>query len=95
MFNGRDYFACPAFPLADLVDPTGAGDSFAGAFCGYMAQQLVWDETVFRKAVLMGMLVASFTVQDFSIGALKALTLSRLEETYARYYAVAGLPVRL
>lgn len=95
MFNGSDYFACPAFPLADLVDPTGAGDSFAGAFCGYMAQQSVWDEEVFRKAVLMGVLVSSFTVQDFSVGALKTLTTSHLEAAYSNYYAVAGLPVRL
>jgi sugar/nucleoside kinase (ribokinase family) len=95
MFNGTDYFACPAFPLADLVDPTGAGDSFAGAFCGYMAKVDAWDETVFRKAVLMGVLVSSFTVQDFSIGALKTLTLARLEETYAQYYAVSGLPASL
>ena len=81
--------------MADLVDPTGAGDSFAGAFCGYMAQQSVWDEEVFRKAVLMGVLVSSFTVQDFSVGALKTLTTSHLEAAYSNYYAVAGLPVRL
>lgn len=92
MYDGVQYFACPAFPLADLVDPTGAGDSFAGAFCGYMAQQPVWDASTFRKAVLNGLLVSSFTVQDFSIGALKGLTVDRLQDSYAQYRMIAGLP---
>ncbi len=92
MFDGKTHFACPAVPLSDLVDPTGAGDSFAGAFCGYLARETVWDESVFRRAVLMGVLVSSFTVRDFSIGALKPLSESVLRQAYADYYAVSGLP---
>jgi len=92
MFNGETTFACPAVPLSNLVDPTGAGDSFAGALCGYLAKETVLDESAFRRAVLMGVLVSSFTVRDFSIGALKALDLNLLQGAYEDYYATSGIP---
>lgn len=95
MFNGETTFACPAVPLSDLVDPTGAGDSFAGAFCGYLAKEPHLDEAAFRRAVLTGVLVSSFTVRDFSIGALKSLDLNLLKEAYDAYYATSGIPVLL
>jgi sugar/nucleoside kinase (ribokinase family) len=92
MFNGESYFSCPAVPLFELADPTGAGDSFAGALCGYLARETVWSEETFRKAVLMGVLVSSFTVRDFSIGALKPLNEAILHHAYREYYDIAGLP---
>jgi sugar/nucleoside kinase (ribokinase family) len=95
MFNGEETFSCPAMPLSNLVDPTGAGDSFAGALCGYLAKEPHLNEDAFRRAVLTGVLVSSFTVRDFSIGALRSLDLDMLKAAYAEYYAISGIPTRL
>lgn len=74
MFSGRSYFSAPAFPLELIKDPTGAGDTFAGGFIGYLAGAGALTETAFRKAVIVGTAMASFTVEAFSldrIGNLK------------------------
>lgn len=74
MFSGKDYFSAPAFPLETIKDPTGAGDTFAGGFIGYLAGARKLSESTFRKAVIVGTAMASFTVEDFSlkrIGGLK------------------------
>lgn len=83
MFNSAGIFMAPAFPIAGVVDPTGAGDSFAGAFIGYLAEAgahrdmaqadpALW-ETLLRRAVLAGCCMASFTVEDFSVHRLTRL----------------------
>jgi sugar/nucleoside kinase (ribokinase family) len=74
MFSKHDYFTAPAFPLELIKDPTGAGDTFAGGFIGYLASARSLNETSFRKAVVIGTAMASFTVEEFSlqrIGSLK------------------------
>jgi len=74
MFSNGDYFSAPAFPLESIKDPTGAGDTFAGGFIGYLAGAPNLDETTFRQAVIVGTTMASFTVEEFSlqrIGNLK------------------------
>ncbi|MBX7246800.1 MAG: hypothetical protein K1X53_14990 [Candidatus Sumerlaeaceae bacterium] len=74
MFSGKDYFTAPAFPLEFIKDPTGAGDTFAGGFIGYLAGAASLSDTTFRKAVMVGTAMASFTVEEFSlkrIGNLK------------------------
>lgn len=73
MFSGRDYFVAPAFPLELIKDPTGAGDTFAGGFIGYLAGAQRLTESTFRKAVIVGTAMASFTVEDFSLGRLAGL----------------------
>lgn len=67
MFSGNDYFSAPAFPLELVKDPTGAGDTFAGGFIGYVAGAPVLDERTFRQAVIVGTAMASFTVEQFSL----------------------------
>lgn len=68
MFLSRDEsFVMPAFPLADVVDPTGAGDSFAGGFMGYLASTGETDTSALKKAMAYGTIVASFNVEDFSL----------------------------
>ena len=68
MFLGPDEaFVMPAYPLEDVVDPTGAGDSFAGGFMGYLAAQGHFDPKHLKKAMAYGTVVASFNVQDFSL----------------------------
>jgi sugar/nucleoside kinase (ribokinase family) len=65
---GRDsVFSAPAYPLKTLKDPTGAGDSFAGGFLGYLAGRRSLNETVFRQAIVVGTTLASFCCQGFSV----------------------------
>ena len=65
LFEGDDIFAVPAYPLRNVLDPTGAGDTFAGGFMGYLASQDNVSSTTLRQAVVHGTLVASFTCEAF------------------------------
>jgi len=71
--NG-DMFVLPAYPAADVKDPTGAGDSFAGALMGYLAQAGNTDFETLARAVAYGTVVASFTIADFSLDGLTSVT---------------------
>jgi sugar/nucleoside kinase (ribokinase family) len=84
VFTPNSVFLAPAFLVDEVIDPTGAGDSFAGAVVGYLAQQGVsrhmvkndpsaWEQLI-RRAIVNGTVMASFTIQDFSVGRLKTLT---------------------
>lgn len=74
------FFVVPAFPVELVVDPTGAGDSYAGGVMGYIAKAGSTDPATLRKAVVYGGLVASFLVEGFSLDTLKMLTIEKLEE---------------
>ena len=76
------FFSAPAFPLEDIHDPTGAGDSFAGAFVGYLAKAGRVDHDTLRKAVIYGSVIASFNVEAFSLGRLLTLTQADIDERY-------------
>jgi sugar/nucleoside kinase (ribokinase family) len=80
LFTADDYFAVPAYPLEEVFDPTGAGDSFAGGFMGYLAQAESLDAGTLRRAAVYGSAVASFTVQAFGVERLKSLTRAEVEE---------------
>ncbi len=67
-------FVLPAYPATDVVDPTGAGDSFAGGLMGYLAQVRTTDFDTLKTAVAYGTVVASFTISDFSLDGLKKIT---------------------
>jgi sugar/nucleoside kinase (ribokinase family) len=82
MFSEEGSFAAPAYPLEEVFDPTGAGDTFAGGFLGYLAGTPKVDEAALRRAVVMGSTLAFFCVEAFSLDRL--LTLSR-PEIDARY----------
>lgn len=73
------YFSLPSYPVANVVDPTGAGDSFAGAFIGYLAKNKNIDAVSLKKAIAYGNTVASFTVEDFSIDGLLKITSKDIE----------------
>ena len=75
--------AIPAYPSDRLIDPTGAGDSFAGGFVGYLAKAGTTDEATFQRAMIAGTLISSHTVQGFSLEPLKTLTLDHLNEQFA------------
>ena len=79
------YFAAPAFPLIKVVDPTGAGDSFAGGFVGFLAKMRKFNEEKMRKALVYGNIMASFNVEDFSFRNLISLNMEKLEIRYKQY----------
>ena len=91
-YNGKDLFTCPAVPLVDMVDPTGAGDSFAGALCGHLSSQQTIDWDAIKKAVVAGTLTASYTVQGFGTESLQKLTKPLLREAFEHFYDVANIP---
>jgi sugar/nucleoside kinase (ribokinase family) len=75
-----DIFVLPAFPAEDVKDPTGAGDSFAGGFMGYLAQSGRTDFETLKKAVAYGTVVASFTLEDFSVDALTSTNRTEIDK---------------
>jgi sugar/nucleoside kinase (ribokinase family) len=86
IFTEQDYFVVPAFPLEEVRDPTGAGDSFAGGFLGYLAHYR--DEitpAIMRRALVHGSAVGSFTVEDFSVSRLLTLTRPEVERRYQEF----------
>ncbi len=80
--GGRHPFRAPALPLEEVRDPTGAGDSFAGGFMGYIASQKKLDREVFKRAMFYGGVMGSFAVERFGTERLQSLT---REEIDARY----------
>ena len=81
LYTGNDeLFVPPAYPAEEVVDPTGAGDSFAGGCLGYIAGQDKFDFKTLRKAIIYGTAAASFTISDFSIDAIKSVTKEQIEQ---------------
>lgn len=87
-----EFIMVPAFPLDEVVDPTGAGDSFGGGLVGYMASQgaSLDDYDTLRRAVAHGSIVASFNVQSFSLDRLKAITPAMVEERIGALRKIAS-----
>ncbi len=85
MFGEEGSFAAPAFPLEDVFDPTGAGDTFAGGFLGYLAGAGPPRDAALRRAVIMGSTLASFCVEAFSLDRLLTLTRAEIDERYRRF----------
>ena len=80
MFTEKTIFFAPAFPLESVFDPTGAGDSFAGGFIGYLAATGDLSEANMRRAVVMGSVMGSFAVEKFSIERLMTLTRPEIDQ---------------
>jgi sugar/nucleoside kinase (ribokinase family) len=83
--SAAETFTMPAFPLADVVDPTGAGDSFAGGFLGLLDRTGGSDLSALRQAVVMGCTIASFTVEAFSLDRLRDLTLAEVRSRFETF----------
>ncbi len=88
LFSPNSIFAVPAYPLEEVFDPTGAGDSFAGGFLGYLAQSGDLSEAGLRKAIVYGSVVASFVVEDFSLRRLHTLTRDDIERRYRQFVSL-------
>src|SRR6185312_5975422 len=80
MFNAKSIFFAPASPLESVFDPTGAGDSFAGGFFGYLAATGDLSEANMRRAVIYGSVMGSFAVEKFSIERLMSVTRTEIEQ---------------
>ncbi len=85
MVNSKSTFCAPAFPMEDVVDPTGAGDSFAGGFMGYLSACGSSEEPALRKAVVFGSVMASFNVSEFGPGRLADLTYPEIEVRFREF----------
>ena len=85
LFNEQHVFGAPAFPLEDVRDPTGAGDTFAGGFLGYLAATGNRSPDAMRQAIIFGSVMASFTVEAFSLDRLRILDYKEIEARFREF----------
>lgn len=84
-FSEHETYVLPAYPTEEVVDPTGAGDSFAGGMMGYLAEQEKFDPQTLKEAMAYGTLVASFNVEDFSLERMKRIERKQIDERMVKY----------
>ena len=85
MFTEKQIFGAPAFPLEQVKDPTGAGDSFAGGFMGHLTATEDFSEEGLRRAIIFGSVMASFNVEEFSLDRLRRLEKEEIEDRYREF----------
>ena len=85
LFSKKEVFGAPAYPLEEVRDPTGAGDTFAGGFLGYLAATGNRSPEAIRQAIIFGSVMASFTVEAFSLDRLKILDYKEIEERFRSF----------
>jgi sugar/nucleoside kinase (ribokinase family) len=90
MFTADTVFAAPAYPLEEVFDPTGAGDTFAGGFMGYLANTGDLSEDGIRQAIVFGSVMASFNVEDFSLDRMKRLDYKEIEARYKSFKSLTS-----
>ncbi len=78
-------FGIPAYPVEEVVDPTGAGDTFAGGFMGYLSGTNRTDEEAVRQAIVFGSVMASFNVEKFSLDRLRELTFTEVQFRFREF----------
>jgi sugar/nucleoside kinase (ribokinase family) len=88
LFSADSVFAVPAYPLEEVFDPTGAGDSFAGGLIGHLAATGDLSEANLRRGIVYGSVIASFIVEDFGGRRLRTLTRDDVERRYRRFVAL-------
>ena len=82
----KDTFVLPAFPADKVVDPTGAGDSFAGGMMGYLStQQGSLSPATIKRALAFGTVVASYTIADFSLAGLQATSREQIDDRWHQF----------
>ena len=88
LFSADSVFAVPAYPLEEVFDPTGAGDTFAGGVMGYLASTGERSEGGLRRAIVFGTVLASYVVEDFGGQRMRTLTLEDVERRYREFVAL-------
>jgi sugar/nucleoside kinase (ribokinase family) len=100
LFTGDRFFSLPAYPLETVRDPTGAGDSFAGGFMGYLASRgegAAADDDELRRAMTYGSVLASFNVEEFGTDRVRRLERREIDERYDELRAMTAIssaPIR-
>ena len=92
VFGQDGIFTVPAMPLERVVDPTGAGDSFAGGFMGFLAASTRDDADAVRRAAVAGSVTASFAVEDFSLDRMNTLDKGQISERYGAFRDLVRIP---
>lgn len=85
MFTEHGVFSAPAYPLESVFDPTGAGDTFAGGFMGYLASVRDHSDAAMRQAIVFGSVMASFNVEDFSLDRMRTLDFAEVRDRYRKF----------
>jgi len=94
LFGEDEFFSCGAYPLEDIHDPTGAGDTFAGGIAGYLAGNVrTVHFTDLRKALIYGSVLASFAVEAFSLDRLRGLSMAEIEQRYETFKLMSQFEV--
>lgn len=92
LFTGDEIFSAPAYPVIDIFDPTGAGDTFLGGFLGWLSYTRNHDTVNMRRAVIMGSVMASFCVEKFGPERLRSLTSDEIYSRYAEFQRLSSIP---
>ncbi len=95
LFHDDAVFVAPAYPLEEIHDPTGAGDTFLGGFAGHLAGTDPHDPLEMRRAVIIGSAIASFVVERFGTERLFELTSNDLEDRIMAFYDLSAIPSRV
>lgn len=85
LFHENEFYPLPAFPTEVIRDPTGAGDSFGGAFIGYLSQQQKRDSKAMKNAMIYGNIMGSFTIEDYGVQSLIGVTTQHIKQRYQKY----------
>lgn len=85
MCSDRGEFVLPAFPAEKVIDPTGAGDSFAGGMMGYLSTQSTFSPSTLKRALAFGTVVASYTIADFSLAGLQTTDREQIDERFHEF----------
>jgi cytidine kinase len=85
LFHDNEFYPLPAFPTEIIKDPTGAGDSFGGAFIGYLSQQEKRDSKAFKNAMIYGNIMGSFTIEDYGVQRLVSVTQQDIKQRHQKY----------
>jgi sugar/nucleoside kinase (ribokinase family) len=80
-----EVFVLPAYPADNVVDPTGAGDSFAGGMMGYLATQGTFSPATVKRAMAFGTVVASYTIADFSLGGMQSTDRDQIDQRWHEF----------
>lgn len=94
LFTENGIFSAPAFPIIDIFDPTGAGDTFLGGFAGWLARSGDFSDDNFRRAVIYGSAMASFCVEKFGPERLLNLSAADISERYQEFRTLSAIPVQ-
>lgn len=92
LFTDEEIFSAPAYPIIDIFDPTGAGDSFMGGLLGWLSYTNDLTPRNFRRAVIFGSVMASFCVEEFGPERLKSLTEKEIYDRYREFRTLSQIP---